>query len=245
VPDAETDYLWNMRAKNFLGKIHSSPTEVSMGTTGTLTKVEVKEDGYFISIGSTCCFLEKKWMTVEPKVGDTLTLHTKNLSTVRGAALNGVQIYYKSDAQLEQEYKYFCDKLKDARLKAFEENKGKMDADYEALPRFFKQRIDRFRANNPDFRVEYEPYEMFCCKEAVKIANAFSMGEDVESFKKLPYEEQKEVVPTLDDGHSGNTFGCACSLARAYLDAPDLVPQMHGALAPLVGGEEYGDAPKS
>lgn len=45
-----------------------------------------------------------------------------------------------------------------------------MDVDYENLPDAFKKRIDRFRANNPDFRFEFESYELFCCMEAVKIA---------------------------------------------------------------------------
>lgn len=65
--------------------------------------------------------------------------------------------------------------------------------------------------------------DLFCC--------------DVETTQ-LSYEEQREVVPNLNDGHSGNTFGCACALAFAYLDCPENVPKMHGALSPLVGSDE-------
>jgi hypothetical protein len=44
----------------------------------------------------------------------------------------------------------------------------------------------------------------------------------------------------LADGHSGNTVGCACLLARLYLTSPEDVARMHGALTPLVGCAEYG-----
>jgi hypothetical protein len=33
----------------------------------------------------------------------------------------------------------------------------------------------------------------------------------------MEWDEQKKLVPGLDDGHSGNTFGMACRLAIAYL----------------------------
>jgi uroporphyrinogen-III synthase len=35
--------------------------------------------------------------------------------------------------------------------------------------------------------------------------------------KLLKLGIQKEMVPTIDDGHSGNTFGLACKLAIAYI----------------------------
>jgi hypothetical protein len=33
----------------------------------------------------------------------------------------------------------------------------------------------------------------------------------------MTWDEQKSLVPGLDDGHSGNTFGVACRLAIFYL----------------------------
>lgn len=67
---------------------------------------------------------------------------------------------------------------------------------------------------------------MFACTEAVKIADALAPRDvlpDVDAegllreFYDLPWEEQKQRVPGLDDGHSGNTFGGACALARALI----------------------------
>jgi len=116
--------------------------------------------------------------------------------------------------------------------------KDSLDADYESLPQIFKNRIYQFRTLNPEFRVKYESYEMFCCKEAVKISAAFSTSEEIDSFAKLSHEEQIKSVQ-LGDGHSGNTFAFACFLAKTYIDSPNYITKINGALAPLVGSEEY------
>lgn len=44
--------------------------------------------------------------------------------------------------------------------------------------------------------------------------------ENIEAFKN----GKSELVPDLSEEHSGNTFYCACGLARAYLES------MRGAL---------------
>ena len=124
----------------------------------------------------------------------------------------------------------------------FEESRESMDAQYEALPRIFRERLDKFRRNNPDFRWKYEPYELFVCEEAVRIAEELETPDEVVAFGKMTYEEQKARV-TLSDGHSGNTFGMVMRLAYLFLSDEAGVEQMHGALAPLVGSEEYGCVP--
>jgi hypothetical protein len=85
---------------------------------------------------------------------------------------------------------------------------------------------------------------MFACKEAVKIAKACITVAGVEKFGKLSGDEQKHFVPSLSDGHSGNTFGCAMFLAKCYLTDEKLVAVQHGALCPLVGCKDYGCVPK-
>jgi hypothetical protein len=62
-------------------------------------------------------------------------------------------------------------------------------------------------------------------------------------FHGLDWEEQLKAVPTLSDGHSGNTFGCACMLARLQLECPERVYELHGSLSPLVGSKDFGDIP--
>lgn len=128
--------------------------------------------------------------------------------------------------------------------KEFERDKIKLDMDYSSLPDVFKRRIDKFRNNNPDFRWKYEKYEMFVCKQAYILAQTLRTPENVEMWSKKSYEEQMRLVPLFDKNHSGNTAGMATVLAYWYLKEPENVVKLHGALAALVGSEEYGCVPR-
>ena len=203
--------------------------------------VTESETHYYVSLDSSWSFRFSKEYGLTPKIGDKIKLHLTNATTIRGVDLNDIQIFYKSDEQLDQEHKEWCENYEKEKQERFEKEKDQLDSDYETLPDVFKQRIDRFRKNNPKFRVDYEGYEMFCCKEALKIAEILKTPEAVKSFHDADYEDQIILVPTLSDGHSGNTFGCACTLAHIYVTQLDLVPKMHGSLSPLVGSEAFGD----
>lgn len=110
-----------------------------------------------------------------------------------------------------------------------------------ALPPEFRARIARFRAGNPEFEWEYQPYELFTCEEAIKIAATLrERGMSALDFGNLDWEEQKRLVPTLSGEHSGNTFSMAIRLAHWYLTDPSNVTREHGALVPLVGCKAYG-----
>lgn len=209
----------------------------------TIKEIHEHDDSWSISTKEDTGFMIKKKWGLEPEVGDIVTLYTQGLSFIRGIDLNGQQVFYKTDAQLEahhQKEKYRIEKEKEEK---FVENKEKMDAQYDALPEVFRKRIARFRFNNPKFRQDYEEYELFCCEQAVIIANALKTPEKVKEFKEMDWESQMELIPEIDSGHSGNTFGCAIGLAYWYLNDADIVPKMHGALAPLVGSKEYGEFP--
>lgn len=210
----------------------------------TVKKVEEHDTGYSITTtDSTGFMLKKKWGVV-PKEGDTVTLHCHQGTSIRGMDWNGVKLFYKTDAELEVERQEWLANYEKEKLESFEKNKRQMDIDYSALPPVFRDRIDRFRTNNPDFRKDSEAYELFCCKQAVVFANACQTVEGLKIFYEAPYEEQKIMVPEMDDGHSGNTFGCAVKLARLFIEAPEFVAKAHGALSPLVGSKAYGDIPK-
>jgi hypothetical protein len=205
---------------------------------------EVTKSGewYSINLENSIGFgLETKY-NYAPKVGDEIKLCTVQGSTIRGIFANGKQIFYKTDEELGQERKERLDNHEKEKQTKFIEQKDQLDKDYEELPHEFKDRIDRFRKNNPRFRIDFESYEMFCCKEAVKIAKYCQTAEEIENFKKLDWEEQKKAG--VSDGHSGNTFGCALALAYWYVKEKSMVAKMHGAMAPLVGSEEYGEIEK-
>lgn len=204
---------------------------------------------------------------VVPKAGDIARFYGRGIgSSVRGVTVwDGAEwrtVYYRTEQ--EERDKFAAEQLvRDTEREHAFENGGRaaLDAQYETLPDVFKQRIDRFRANNPDFRVEYEGYEMFCCTEAVKLATYLATPERMAHYTSLAtqetfssdnarwhreWEEQKAIdkAAGISDGHSGNTHGAAVALASWYLNRPEIVPQMHGALSPLVGSKEYGDVPK-
>ena len=146
-----------------------------------------------------------------PKIGDVIKLHTINVTTIRGLDVNGKNIYYKSDEELEIERAEWLDHHEKEKQQRFLDHKDKMDEDYESLPDVFKKRIDRFRNNNTRFRVDYEEYEVFCCKEAVKIAEYCKIPEEIQKFSKLDWKDQ--IKSGISEDHSGNTFGCSVALA--------------------------------
>lgn len=217
-----------------------------------------REDGWTFGI-------QEEW-DVPIKSGDVARFYGRGIgSTVRGLDINGLQCFYLTEEQLRAKHAREVLEYEAQQKAEFEKNKANLDEKYNNLPEVFQRRMDKFRANNPDFRWKYESYEMFCCEQAVIIATAIgnrlvdeaiTEGLPLEEAKKviveraptaihefyeMPWEKQQEVISDLADGHSGNTFGCSVRLASFYIsEHPENIVKLHGALAPLVGSEEYG-----
>jgi hypothetical protein len=64
-------------------------------------------------------------------------------------------------------------------------------------------------------------YNLFAMEQGILIAESLQTKEAIIDFKDKGWDEQKKLVPGLDDGHSGNTFGMALRFAISYL--PQLV----------------------
>jgi len=209
---------------------------------GVITSVDPNAtgDGWYVTwdAGWTCGMPDKG---VEPKVGDVIRTYGRIGRQFHGQALNGQVLWYKTQAEMDAEHRQWVDDLHARKRAEFEARKGDLDFDYAGLPPNFKLRIDRFRRANPDFRWEYEAYELFCCTEAVKIAERFGTVPAIDAWVSKPYAEQKADMPDLGDGHSGNTFGCAVGLAKLHLEHPERVALVHGAMAPLVGTADYSE----
>lgn len=165
---------------------------------------------------------------------------------VRGLFIDGRRVWYRTKDEEAEQHRAWVAAQQRRRVEEFErEGRAKQDAQYDAVPDVFKRRIDKFRRNNPEFRVEFEAYELFCCTEALKIADALKTSEAVQAWTALSYDERKAAVPDLDyAAHSGNTFDASGFLASLYLHDALQVEHSHGALAPLVGCEKYGCHPK-
>lgn len=107
---------------------------------------------------------------VEPKVGDTIETICIQGSFIMGVKLNGEVLYQKTEEEIEAEGVLSRVSSERKKAEALVRTQPKMDAAFAALPDVFQERILRFRKNNADFRRDYESYEMFCCTEAVTIA---------------------------------------------------------------------------
>jgi hypothetical protein len=253
---------------------------------------EVGENGSFVEFksphGGTYGFGGLPEGT-EASVGDTIRVYGGFGSVVVGVDVNGVEVFYRTPPEVTQHRALESVKMRERKERDFETERPKLDAIYDALPDAFKRRIDKYRANNPNFRRDYEGYEIMCCRDAVIVAEHYrpefervialqpaeiaafvkpaptddragflrehDAAEDGDAFLRnavawrllsqfhdLAWEDQKAIG--IDEGHSGNSFACMSRFAWLYLAGrdDDLVAH-HGAMAPLVGSDEYGDTP--
>lgn len=180
-----------------------------------------------------------------PNVGDRVKVCGEIGYPFYGLAVNGELRWWLTSEQREQRLADELAKLKADREARWVEAEPKLDADYDDLPAPFRFRIDQLRARGGrEWRVEMESYEMFCLTEAVKIAERFGSRAEIARWNKLPYADQRAEWDGFDDGHSGNTFGAACSLAALWCDAgmsdraEALVVQPQ-AMAPIAGDPRY------
>lgn len=60
-------------------------------------------------------------------------------------------------------------------------------------------------------------YNMFCCEEAIIIAEFLRTKDKIIEFSKSDFKTQLEMIPILDKSHSNNTFTTSCNLAILYL----------------------------
>lgn len=221
-------------------------TEYRYGTI-TSFRTEYNEEGvpyYFITDDEGWSLYVPSYGST-PEVGNTIKYYSKGIGCfIRGLVIDGVTVYYQTALEWEEDRKS-KQEAKDsiAKEKAFD-NLAERNRKYDLLPQEFKDRIDRFGTNNPDFWWDLEPYELMCCEDAVKIAAQLKTVEAIQLFQDFSWEDQLLAVPDLDQGHSGNSFSVACGLAKLYLSHPTYVAQQHGALCPLMGCKEYGCVPK-
>lgn len=178
---------------------------------------------------------------VQPNVEMVARFYGKGIGyTVRGLFLGGKKVFYKTERQQKIDFDKSIEDDKIKKQQELDKNKPKLDERYNKLPNVFQKRLNKFRNANPNFRRDYEPYELFCCEQAIIFATHFKTTEALMRWEKLSWEQQKEELPKLSNDHSGNTFGMSCRLAHWYLSKPEMVIKEHGALTTLVGCNEYG-----
>lgn len=160
------------------------------------------------------------------KVGDVVTFWdggtAPGFGQRHGYAVNGELIKWLTPFErIAERVQWLADHDRKQRER-LEQGAEKRANDYAALPAPLKARLDRFEAERADFWKDGGDYELFCCVEAAKIAEHLrprvEAGGDVEEIVKAFYDDRDDQAKVpIDDGHSGNTFGGACSLAAALL----------------------------
>lgn len=177
-----------------------------------------------------------------PAVGETARLYGKGLgSVVRGLIIEGRVYYYRTEEQEKARHAEWVEKQVLARAEMLEAERIDRDARRAKLPEAFQQRLNEYERRNPNWRREYESYELGVCEDAARIAAHF--GSDQEALRRFgsqSWEEQFATVPGLFNGHSGNSWGMVLQLAIRYQRGPKFVAGAHGALCGLVGCAEYG-----
>lgn len=209
---------------------------------GTLTRVEGPHDGWYsvTSDNGWSCGVSAEY-GVEPKVGDRFVTWGGIGFAIRGQAINGRVLYYRTPDEQRVEDDKQVARMKAEKIAEYEGKRSDFDARVAALPVPLRERVEAFRAFGGDnWRWEYEPYEMACCEEAARIAARFPHGDDIKAFSRLAYEQQKAAHPTMSNDHSGNTWGMSCRLAYLLVEKPELVAMEHAAICPLVGCTDAG-----
>jgi len=179
-----------------------------------LINAKDSKDGWDLETDSGWHLFVNKIDNHVPKPGHVVRFYGKGIGfAVRGIDIDNVNYYYLTPDQSEAGHKKWCENLDKERRESYAKNKDKYKEEYEALPKAFKERMDRLIEESPDKRHEWEPYEIYILTESVKILNALKTPEAIESFHNENFYTQKTLVPDLDEGHSGNTFGCATRFA--------------------------------
>lgn len=213
---------------------------------------EPGEEGVVTRVDKSSITLDSSWGCSWPKdagpmprVGDRVKIVGEMGHEFYGMVLNHRLVWWLTPAEREQRRADWLREYHERQERDFVAAEARLDADYDALPRPFRFRIDQLRAaGGRAWRVESESYEMFVCKEAVKMAEHFRTREALAAWKDLSYEDQRAAWDGYDDGHSGNTFGCALMLAALWCDAglsdqaEALVVQPQ-AISPIAGDPRY------
>lgn len=192
----------------------------------------VREDGWSFYVPET---------GVVPAAGQVARFYGKGMGfKVRGLFLDGQKVFYRTEAEEEKAHQDWVAQERKRKQDAFVANKEDHDKRIAALPEVFQRRLKKFQDANPNFRWEFEDYELMVCEQAVLFANTFQTLDKLNEFNKASWEDQVKMCPGIDEGHSGNSFGCAVRLAYHYLTNKENVFLEHGALTPLVGCKAYG-----
>ncbi len=212
-------------------------------TESRLTSVSEGEQGWTLGLDGFGLFCPRDQCEQAPIVGETARVYGKGFGyVVRGIIIEGRVYKYLSEEQEAERHAQWVAEEQAKRASEAARERAARDERRAALPEALRARLARFEARNPEWRRDFESYELFVCEEAALIARHFASDiEGLRAFAGKPPEEQGQTIPALKfSEHSGNTWGAAMQIAMRLVMDPALVKGAHGALCPLVGCKEYG-----
>lgn len=179
------------------------------------------------------------------RAGDRILICGSFGRPVRGVAVGDPEetppwhvLWYETEDELNARLDVENAENKRHRREKWEQTEPERKARIAKLPESFRRRMELLR-DSPTFW-DFEDYELSCCEDGAAIT-AYADG-DLRKIADLHKEGPEGATGKrlgLFDGHSGNSWGFACFLARAATEDASLVPRMHGALCQLVGCEDY------
>jgi hypothetical protein len=205
-----------------------------------ITEVDANPDGsgWSVSFGGFGIWVTSKNCSIPPRVGEAVQLFGAGFGyAVRGIIVSGRVYRYASQEDWDKQIAAEVVKQAREREEQAQRERSDRDARIERLPEPLRLRMWRFHKVKPNFASTTEPYELFVCEEAAKIASHCCNVEMLKVFHELEHEEQMKIV-SVD--HSGNTFAQAMRLAHLLLERPELAPYAHAATCPLGGCTESG-----
>jgi hypothetical protein len=209
-----------------------------------ITKVEESDKWFTVSAKGSGFGLEKH-LDQTPQVGQTATLYLFQGSRIQGIDLDGEPLFYKTNADLEVERQAATKKRDEEKavrkvefFKSYNDPNSDFNQRLNRLPKVFQQRFKKFFRLGDEFW-SVAGYELAACETALKIAYACKSWQGIRRFHEMSWDEQKALIPTMDDGLSGNQFGWACVVAKVYLRNSKLVRKVRGAMSPLAGSKPY------
>lgn len=169
---------------------------------------------------------EAEAVGVLPKPGDKIVLLGGLGHQIRGIFIGDHEYRYKTRAQADAEREEWLANYERQKEERFYANIAEWVKRKDALDKSFRERLDRFANKGfKEFWKEDGGYELFTVEQANALYNTAPEDNRVEwldRFAAASYDEQKELFPGMDDGHSGNTFGGMVGLAKAVANGMEI-----------------------
>ncbi len=163
-----------------------------------------------------------------PAPGDSIDMYWEKSDgwggSIAGASANGYDYFYKTRQEIEDEYQAWRKQYADEKQKAYDDNLKNWIHRRDQLVEPLRKRIHRFEQKDgfETFWKDSGQYELFILEQA-QILYLWAIQFDdpikeIDDWNDLEdFQKKYELVPGIDDGHSGWTWGGMIATAKALI----------------------------